>query len=407
MESCLSHLECSYCGQQFGADQLQTTSPCCGKVLLARYDLDRAAATLTPSNLAERPWTLWRYQELLPIGDAAHILTLGEGGTPLLAAPRLGRALGLNRLLVKDEGQNPTGSFKARGLAVAVSRANELGASVLAIPSAGNAAAAMAAYAAHGGLPAKAAMPRDTPPAMIAECRAYGAEVTLVDGLIDDCGALIRERAATEGWFDLSTLREPYRAEGKKTMGLELAEQLGWRVPDAIIYPTGGGTGIVGMWKAFAELEALGLIGPQRPRMIVVQAANCAPLVRAFDQGERHAAKWQQATTIAPGMRVPAAIADYLILDAVRASGGTARTVTDAELIEGARLLARHEGLLVSPEAGATVALAQALVRDGTLHPDEEVVLFATGSGLKHPELMPELAGKRASSSARSAAMLA
>ena len=390
MDSCLSHLECSYCGRQFEADQLQTTSSCCGKVLLARYDLDRATATLTPQRLAGRSWTLWRYRELLPVRSGAHLLTLGEGGTPLLTAPRLGGAIGLNRLLVKDEGQNPTGSFKARGLSVAVSRAKELGASVLAIPSAGNAAAAMAAYAARGGLPAKVAMPRDTPPAMIAECAAYGAEVTLVDGLIDDCGALIREQAATEGWFDVSTLREPYRAEGKKSMGLELAEQLGWRVPDAIVYPTGGGTGIVGMWKAFAELEAMGMIGAKRPRMIVVQAANCAPLVRAFERGERHAEKWQGATTIAPGMRVPAAIADYLILDAVRASGGTARTVTDAELIEGSRLLAQHEGLLVSPESGATVALAQALVRDGTLHPDEEVVLFATGSGLKHPELFPE-----------------
>jgi threonine synthase len=388
MTSCLTDLECSYCGRQHDADALQTTCPGCGKVLLARYDLSAAAASMTPARLAARPWTLWRYRELLPVRDPANVVTLGEGGTPLLAAPTLGRAIGLNRLLVKDEGQNPTGSFKARGLAVAVSRAKELGASVLAIPSAGNAAAAMAAYAAAAGLGAKVAMPSDTPVAMIAECRAYGADVTLVDGLIDDCGKLIRERAAAEGWFDVSTLREPYRAEGKKTMGLELAEQLGWRLPDAIIYPTGGGTGIVGMWKAFAELEAMGLIGPKRPKLIVVQAANCAPIVRAFERGERHAEKWQGASTVAPGMRVPVAIADYLILDAVRASGGTARTVTDAELIEGTRLLARHEGLLGSPEAGATVAVAQQLIRDGTLHPDEEVVLFATGSGLKHPDVM-------------------
>jgi threonine synthase len=318
-------------------------------------------------------------------------LTLGEGGTPLLNAPSLGRELGLNRLLIKDEGQNPTGSFKARGLGVAVSRAKELGATVLAIPSAGNAAAAMAAYAARGGLEAKVAMPRDTPPAMIAECVAYGADVTLVDGLIDDCGKLIRERSAEEGWFDVSTLKEPYRAEGKKTMGLELAEQLGWRLPDAIIYPTGGGTGIVGMWKAFAELEAMGLIGSKRPKMIVVQAANCAPIVRAFEQGERHAPKWENATTIAPGMRVPVAIADYLILDAVRESGGTARTVTDEGMIEAVRLLAATEGLLVSPEAGATVAMARDLVVDGTLDPDEEVVLFSTGSGLKHPDIMAEI----------------
>ena len=391
MNSCLVDLTCSYCGQRYDADQPQTTSPCCGKVLLANYDLERAAATLTPANLAGRPWTLWRYEELLPLRNREQVLTLGEGGAPLLDVPNLGRELGLSRLLIKDEGQNPTGSFKARGLAVAVSRAKELGATVLAIPSAGNAAAAMAAYAARGGLQAKVAMPRDTPPAMIAECVAYGADVTLVDGLIDDCGKLIRERSAAEGWFDISTLKEPYRAEGKKTMGLELAEQLGWRVPDVIIYPTGGGTGIVGMWKAFDELEAMGLIGSKRPRMIVVQAANCAPLVRAFELGERHAAKWENATTVAPGMRVPVAIADYLILDAVRASGGTARTVSDEAMIEAVKLLAATEGLLVSPEAGATVAMAQAMVADGTLDPDEEVVLFATGSGLKHPDIMAEI----------------
>ncbi len=391
MTSCLVDLTCSYCGQRYDADKLQTTSPCCGKVLLANYDLERAATTLTPANLAERPWTLWRYEELLPLRERANVLTLGEGGAPLLSVANLGRELGLSRLLIKDEGQNPTGSFKARGLAVAVSRAKELGATVLAIPSAGNAAAAMSAYAARGGLAAKVAMPRDTPPAMIAECVAYGADVTLVDGLIDDCGKLIRERSAEEGWFDVSTLKEPYRAEGKKTMGLELAEQLGWRLPDAIIYPTGGGTGIVGMWKAFAELEAMGLIGPKRPKMIVVQAANCAPIVRAFEQGERHAPKWENATTIAPGMRVPVAIADYLILDAVRESGGTARTVTDQAMIEAVKLLAATEGLLVSPEAGATVAMARQLVADGTLDPDEEVVLFATGSGLKHPDVMTEI----------------
>ena len=395
MESCLLDLECSYCGQRHDADTLQTTCPSCGKVLLARYDLVKAAETLTPAGLAGRPWTLWRYGELLPLRDPANVLSLGEGGTPLLEAPDLGRAIGLNRLLIKDEGQNPTGSFKARGLGVAVSRAKELGATVLAMPSAGNAAAAMAAYAARGRLGARVAMPSDTPAAMIAECRAYGADVTLVDGLIDDCGKFIRERAAAEGWFDVSTLREPYRAEGKKTMGIELAEQLGWRLPDAIVYPTGGGTGIVGMWKAFTELETMGLIGPKRPKMIVVQAENCAPIVRAYERGERHAEKWQDASTVAPGMRVPVAIADYLILEAVRASGGTARVVTDAELIEGTRLLAKHEGVLGSPESGATVALARHLVRDGTLDPDEEVVLFATGSGLKHPDVM-EMIGRPA-----------
>jgi threonine synthase len=309
-----------------------------------------------------------------------------------LPAPRLGRALGLNRLLVKDEGRNPTGSFKARGLAAAVARAKELGATALALPSAGNAAAATAAYAARAGLPAHVVMPRDAPPAMVAECRIYGAAVTLVDGLIDDAGRLVRERAASEGWFDVSTLREPYRAEGKKTMGLELAEQLGWRVPSAIVYPTGGGTGIVGMWKAFAELEALGFIGADRPRMVVVQAAGCAPIVRAYARGERHAPRWDDAWTIAPGLRVPAAIGDSLILDAVRASGGVCLTVSDEELLEGVRLAATTEGLFLAPESGAAVAAARTLRDAGFLAPDDEVMLFATGSGLKHPELFDALA---------------
>ena len=391
MHSCLVDLECTASGERFDANALHTTSPSTGKVLFARYDLAAAARTMTLQALAGRAWNLWRYRELLPVQDEGNIVSLGEGGTPLLPAPRLGTAIGLPRLLIKDEGQNPTGSFKARGLAVAVSRAKELGATALAIPSAGNAAAAMAAYAARAGLPAVVAMPEDTPPAMIAECRAYGATVHLINGLIDDCGRFIRERAAADGWFDVSTLREPYRAEGKKTMGLELAEQLGWRLPAAIVYPTGGGTGIVGMWKAFAELEEMGLIGAARPRMIVVQAEHCAPIVRAFERNERHAERWENAATIAPGMRVPAAIADYLILDAVRASGGVARTVTDADLLAGVRQLAVTEGVLVSPEAGATVALAAALALEGELGPSDDVVLFATGSGLKHPELMPQL----------------
>ncbi|HYI23909.1 MAG TPA: threonine synthase, partial [Thermomicrobiales bacterium] len=304
-------------------------------------------------------------------------------------APRLGADFGLDRLLVKDEGRNPTGSFKARGLAMAVSRAKELGATTIAMPSAGNAAAAMAACAARAGMAAIVAMPADTPPMMRAECEAFGAKVILVDGLIDDAGRVIREGAAEHGWFDVSTLREPYRAEGKKTMGLEIAEQLGWRLPDTIIYPTGGGTGIVGMWKAFEEMETMRLIGPHRPKMVVVQAAGCAPLVSAYDAGERHAARCADAHTIAPGIRVPAAIGDYLILDAVRASGGTALTVTDDEIREGMRLAARLEGLLVSPESGAAVIAARNLRHCGFLAPDDETVVFATGSGLLHPELFP------------------
>jgi threonine synthase len=388
MSSCLTHLECTACGATYDPNQLIKTCPACGKVLYARYDLDRAAATMTPAALAGRPRNLWRYTEILPVKDPAHAISLGEGGTPIHTASTLGARIGLNRLLVKDEGLNPTGSFKARGLGMAVSRAGELGAGAVAIPSAGNAAAAMAAYAARAGMPAVVAMPADAPDVMKAECLAYGARVLLVNGLINDAGALIREGAARHGWFDVSTLKEPYRAEGKKTMGLELAEQLGWRVPDVIIYPTGGGTGIVGMWKAFDELEAMGLIDSRRPRMVVVQAEGCAPIVRAFEQGERHAPLWEHASTIAPGIRVPVAIGDYLILDAVRESRGTAITVSDAELQEGMRLAATLEGLLVSPESGAAFIAARSLRESGYLDADDEVVVFSTGSGLMHTDLI-------------------
>jgi threonine synthase len=383
MQSALTHLECSACGETCAADTLNTVCPACGKVLFARYDLDTAAKTMTAGNLAKRPWTMWRYEELLPVQDARFAVTLGEGGTPLLPTPTLGKRFGVERLLVKDEGQNPTGSFKARGLAVAVARAHELGAKAVAIPTAGNPASAMSAYAARAGLPAYVFMPEDAPDVTKTECRLYGAHLTLVKGLINDAGKALRE-AAEPDWFDVSTLKEPYRAEGKKTMGLELAEQLGWRVPDAIIYPTGGGTGIVGMWKAFAELEEMGLIDSKRPKMIVVQAEGCAPIVRAFEQGERHATPWENAATIAAGLRVPAAIGDYLILDAVRESGGTALTVTDEELREAVRLVAKTEGLFVSPEAGATFAAIPKLIERGAIAPDDEVVIFSTGSGLKH-----------------------
>ncbi|MFT4038183.1 MAG: threonine synthase [Thermomicrobiales bacterium] len=388
LRSSLTHLECSNCGAQYPADQPATTCPSCGKVLLARYDLAAAARTMTPEALRGRPWDLQRYTEILPMQDPAAAPTLGEGGSPLHRAPRLAAAFGFDDLRVKDEALNPTGSFKARGLAMAVGRARELGAETVALPSAGNAAAATAAYAARAGLKAVVAMPADTPAAMLAECVALGAEVLLVNGLIDDCGKVIRAGAAEFGWTDVSTLREPYRAEGKKTMGLEVAEQLGWRLPDAIIYPTGGGTGIVGMWKAFAELEAMGLIGPERPKMIVVQAEGCAPLVGAYDAGERHAPRFPDAHTIAPGIRVPAAIADYLILDAVRESGGTAITVSDAELLEGMRTLARLEGLFASPESGAAVAAARKLREAGFLQASDQTVIFSTGSGLMHIDLI-------------------
>jgi threonine synthase len=386
--STMTHLECSSCGERFPADAWINTCTICGKVLLVRYDLDLAGETMTPAALKERAWDLHRYREILPIQDIAAAPSLGEGGTPLHNAPRLGREFGFDRLLVKDEGLNPTGSFKARGLAMAVGRARELGATTVAIPSAGNAAAAMSAYAARAGMQAVVAMPADVPEPMKAECLAYGARVLLVDGLIDDCGKVIRAGAAEHGWCDVSTLREPYRAEGKKTMGLEIAEQLGWRLPDAIIYPTGGGTGIVGMWKAFAELEAMGLIGSARPKMIVVQAEGCAPLVKAFEEGATHAPRWPNAATIAPGVRVPAAIADYLILAAVRESGGAALTVTDAEMLEGMSLAARQEGLFVSPESGAAFIAARKLRERGFLHPGDETVVFSTGAGLKHTELV-------------------
>ncbi len=388
MYSYLTQLECTNCGEHYPADRLMTTCPSCGKVLYARYDLEAAAKQMTKAALIERPWDLWRYHEIMPVQDPVNALTLGEGGTAILDTPRLGASFGFDALKVKDEGRNPTGSFKSRGLASAVSRAKELGASAVSIPSAGNAAAAMSAYAARGGLDAYVFMPQDAPSVMKAECTAYGAKVYLVNGLINDAGKVGKMGCDSRGWFDVSTLKEPYRAEGKKTMGLELAEQLGWRVPDAIIYPTGGGTGIVGMWKAFAELEQMGLIGAKRPKMIVVQATGCAPIVRAFERGERHAELWQGAKTIAPGVRVPVAIGDYLILDAVRESGGTCIAVSDDDIMTGVHELASQEGIFASPEVGAVVAAAKQLRASGFLKQDDETILFSTGAGMKHTELI-------------------
>ena len=384
----MTHLECTNCGERYDANQLITTCRACGKVLYARYDLESARKEMTRDALKERPWNLWRYFEIMPVSDPANAISLGEGGTPLHEAPNLGADFGYERLLVKDEGLNPTGSFKARGLGAAVARAKEIGATMVAMPSAGNAAAAMTAYAARAGITGIVAMPQDAPSVMQAECQMYGAHVLLVKGLINDCGAVIRRGAEKHGWFDCSTLKEPYRQEGKKTMGIEIAEQLGWRVPDALIYPTGGGTGIVGMWKAFDELEQMGLIGAKRPKMISVQAENCAPIVRAFEQGERHAPVWENASTIAAGLRVPVAIGDYLILDAIRESGGTAISISDQEMVNGMNLLAQREGLFASPEVGAGVIAAQKLQASGFLKPDDETVLFATGSGLMHTDIV-------------------
>lgn len=382
--SYLSHLECSLCGREFSAEALMNLCPECGKPLLARYDLASARQEFKRELLVNRPPNLWRYREMLPVKQPLYRLTLGEGYTPLITAKRLGEELGFPKLLIKDEGNNPTGSFKARGLGVAVSKAAELGAEAFSLPSAGNAAGALSAYAALAGIPAHVFLPRDVPPPFIAECSALGARVRLIDGLITDCGKIAAAEARQFNRFDLSTLKEPYRLEGKKTMGYELAEQLNWQLPDVIIYPTGGGTGLVGMWKAFEEMEALGWINGKRPRMVSVQAENCAPIVRAFQEGKEFAEPWKNARTIADGLRVPAAVGDFLILRALRESGGTAISVSDKEMIDCARRIGHTQGLFVSPESGATLAAFLKLRESGWIQPGESVVLFSTGSGYKY-----------------------
>lgn len=385
--STLIHIECAACGALYDPNQLLNLCPACQKPLLARYDLAKAAQTMTPAALATRSPGLWRYEEVLPVQRRDAMINLGEGGTPLLPAGRLGEVIGCPNTLIKDESLNPTGSFKARGLCLAVSRAYELGAAEVAIPSAGNAAGAMSAYAAAVGLPAHVYMPRDVPLPFQAECKTLGANVTLVDGLITDCGARVREGVQQYGWFDVSTLKEPYRIEGKKTMGYELAEQLGWTLPDVIIYPTGGGTGLIGMWKAFAEMEAMGLIGPARPRMVTVQSSGCAPMVKAFHEGKTHAEMWQGAKTIADGLRVPAAVGDFLILQALRQSGGTAVAVPDEEMMTCASLMGAHTGIFPAPEGAACLAAQIRLLEEGWIQPQEQVVLFNTGTALKYAHL--------------------
>ncbi len=383
----VTHLECAACGQRHEARRLHNLCESCGKPLLVRYDLGRAAASLTKEILSARVVSsMWRYREVLPATGAADIVSLGEGWTPLLEASRLGAQLGLAELYIKDESQNPTQSFKARGMSAAVSMAKELGARRLAVPSAGNAAGALAAYAARAGLEAFIFMPRDTPRANVIECRQTGAHVTLMDGLITDCGAEVARRQEAEGWFDVSTLREPYRVEGKKTLGYELAEQLEWSLPEVIIYPTGGGTGLIGMWKAFDEMEEMKWIGEKRPRMISVQAAGCAPIVRAFDAGKRFADEFPNAATVAAGLRVPRAIGDFMILDALRASGGTAVAVTDDELIAATREIGAAEGLFVAPEGAACLPALKKLIAAGAIGRAERVVMFNTGAGVKYLE---------------------
>ena len=380
----VKNLECSFCHREYEARSLHNVCTECGKPLLVRYDLKRIAKFVSRQALYARRSDIWRYREMLPVRREDNIVTLGEGWTPLIHVKTLGAALGVKELFVKDESLNPTQSFKARGMSVAVSMAKELGAKKLAAPSAGNAGAALAAYCAHAGLGAYLFMPRDTPRANVIECEVMGAHVTLMDGLITDCGAEVARRKESEGWFEVSTLKEPYRVEGKKTLGYEIAEQSAWTLPDVIIYPTGGGTGLVGMWKAFEELQQLGWISEKRPRMISVQAAGCAPIVRAFDAGSRFAEEVENAATVAAGLRVPKAIGDFLILDAIRESGGSAIAVTDEELVEGARELARMEGIFAAPEGGACVPALRKLLARGDVKPDEKVVLFNTGSGIKY-----------------------
>ncbi len=385
--SFLSHLECALCGKQLEADRVWNLCPACEKPLLARYDLEEAGRALTRERIVGRDADLWRYRELLPVQDDRHVFSLGEGFTPLIHATRLGQEVGVEQLFIKEEGLNPTASFKARGLCVAISRAHELGVEAVSIPSAGNAAGAMSAYAALAGLEAYVFMPRDVPWVFVAECRALGAEVTLVDGLITDCGWVAAQGMQQSDRFDVSTLKEPYRLEGKKTMGYELAEQMGWSLPDVIIYPTGGGTGLIGMWKAFEEMQALGWIGPELPRMVSVQSEGCAPMVRAFHQGDAFAEPWQDAETIADGLRVPGAVGDFLILRALRESGGTAVAVPDEEMMEAARQMGRTQGIFACPEGAATLAAFQRLRSEGWIAGGETVVLFNTGSGLKYTHL--------------------
>jgi threonine synthase len=379
----LKHLECSACGLQHQWSRLQNLCRECQKPLFAIVDLNEAQQTLTPKDLANRAKSLWRYRDVLPLPDDVEPVSLGEGGTPLLRAQKFAEDVDL---WIKDESLNPTQSFKARGMSVAVSMAKYLGAKKLAVPSAGNAGGALAAYAARAGLEAHIFMPRDTPRANIVECRELGAHVTLLDGLITDCAAEIARHKQKEGWFDMSTLKEPYRVEGKKTLGYEMAEQLNWRLPDVILYPTGGGTGLIGMWKAFDEMETMGWIGKTRPRMFAVQAAGCAPIVRAFEAGEKTAAEFPAAHTIASGLRVPKAIGDFLILNILRKSNGGAIAVGDEEMLHIAREIGANEGIFICPEAAACFAALKLLRRTKKIVSGEHVVVFNTGSGIKYLE---------------------
>ncbi|HXQ83001.1 MAG TPA: threonine synthase [Xanthobacteraceae bacterium] len=380
----VTHLDCALTGERHAADAIHNLSRA-GKPLLVRYDLDGIKKALSKDALAQRPPDLWRYREMLPVRRKEDIVSLGEAMTPVLPLPKAAAKMGGGELLVKDEGRLPTGSFKARGLVMAVSMGKALGIKHMAMPTNGNAGAALAAYASHAGIKSTIFCPEDTPEVNVSEIGLQGATVYRVNGLIDDCGKIVAEGKAKVGWFDVSTLKEPYRIEGKKTMGLELAEQLGWTVPDIIFYPTGGGTGLIGMWKAFAELEAIGFIGKKRPRMVAVQAAGCAPMVRAYEDGVEHAPRWENAQTIASGIRVPQAIGDFLILRAVRESGGFAIAVSDEAIAAGLDEVAREEGFLMCPEGAATYAAYKASLADGRVKKTEQAVLFNCATGLKYP----------------------
>jgi threonine synthase len=380
----VTHLECAATGEHYPADVVHNLSRA-GKPLLVRYDLAGVKKALSKTALAARPPDLWRYRELLPVRRTADIVSLGEAMTPLVALGKLAEKLGGGELLVKDEGRLPTGSFKARGLVMAVSMAKALGIKHMAMPTNGNAGAALAAYASRAGIKTTVFCPEDTPEVNVSEIELQGATVYRVNGLIDDCGKIVGEGKAKVGWFDASTLKEPYRIEGKKTMGIELAEQLGWEVPEVILYPTGGGTGLIGMWKAFAELEAIGFIGAKRPRMVAVQASGCAPMVRAYEAGVEHAPRWEDAHTIAAGIRVPQAVGDFLILRAVRESKGFAIAVSDEAISAGHDEVARQEGFLLCPEGAATYAAYKQALADGRIGRHERAVLFNCATGLKYP----------------------
>ncbi len=389
----LTHLECARCGATHDADRIQNLCGC-GGPLLARYDLRAVAAAVRPQDLAGRPASLWRYREVLPVRREEQIVTLGEGMTPLLPLKRLGEALGLPRLLLKDEGANPTGTFKARGATAGISRAKELGVTAVAMPTNGNAGGAWAAYGARAGIRVTLVMPTDAPAMSVLEATAVGADAYMVRGQITDAGAIIARSAQRHGWFEAATLKEPYRIEGKKTMGYEIAEQLGWRLPDAILYPTGGGVGIIGIYKALLEMREMGWLpeSARFPRLVVVQAEGCQPIVRAYHEGKAASEKWEGAATVAQGIRVPKALGDFLVLEAVRQTGGTCVAVPDAEILWGLQQISRLEGAFICPEGAALVAAARRLRESGWLQPHEQVVLLNTGAGIKYPDILrPDL----------------